>query len=118
MTTEIEKIFFDTFDIKTRGKKCSCDVKDFAKCYKYNCMFCDKALNREYPQITDRTLLELVCICSQYGFCPTVTNIKDLKSKVLKRLLELKKNLKNNYVHQGYHNNFVKKVQALFNEER
>ena len=116
MTDELTKTFFDTFGIEPRGKKCTCAVRDFAKCTTYYCTSCAKALEKEYPQITDRILLELICICSQYGFCPTARNIKDLKPKVFKRLFKLKKNLKNNYEHQGYHNAFARKVRTLFEE--
>lgn len=108
MTTELEKQFFDTFGIEPKYKTC---VFKYCKNKKeYDCENCD---DREwhYPQITDRILLELICVCSQYGFYPTARNIKDLKLKVLKRLLKLKKNLKNNYEHQGCHNAFTRKVQ-------
>ena len=110
MTNELEKQFFDTFGIEPDITSC------YHRCKKdLNCKKCDEA-KVIYPQITDRILLELICICSQYGFCPTVKNIKDLKLKVLKRLFKLKKNLKNNYEHQGYHNAFARKVRTLFEE--
>lgn len=102
MTTELEKQFFDTFGIEPKPL------------FSTRNGYTDDAYY--YPQITDHILLELICICSQYGFCPTARNIKDLKPKVFKRLLKIKKNLKNNYEHQGCHNAFTRKVQALFKE--
>ncbi len=99
MTDKLEKQFFDTFGIEPQTSVGLIKFKE-----------------PHYPQITDRILLELICICSQYGFCPTARNIKDLKLKVLKRLFRLKENLKNNYEHQGYHNAFARKVRTLFEE--
>lgn len=106
MATNLEKQFFDTFGIEPKETPSREYDSDGEICSYYV----------EYPQITDRILLELICICSRYGFCPTARNIKDLKLKVLKRLFKLKKNLKNNYEHQGYHNTFVRKVRTLFEE--
>ena len=118
MTNELEKTFFDTFGIEPKEEKyCLWECKEpsleHVPCNK-ECKY--QRHDIYYPQITDSILLELICICSQYGFCPTVRNIKDLKLKVLKRLFKLKKNLKNNYEHQGYHNAFARKVRTLFEE--
>ena len=130
MATDLERQFFDTFGIKTRyvyyikdtsiklcyysaTKKYILDYFTNKNCIKYKVF----NVKIEHPQITDRILLKLICICSQYGFCPTARNTKDLKLKVLKRLFKLKENLKNNYEHQGYHNVFTRKVRTLFEEE-
>lgn len=111
MTTDLEKQFFDTFGIEPKLDCKRCGAKNFAlgQCAEVDC-------EKTYPLITDRILLEMICICSQYGFCPTARIVKALKSKIFKRLFQLKKNLKNNYEHQGYHNTFVRKVRTLFNE--
>ena len=109
MTTEIEKQFFDAFGIEP----ISC--KDNKNCTgTLDCTECPKAI---YPQISDHVLLQLICICSPYGFCLASENIKDLKLNVLKRLCELKESLKNNYEYRGYYNAFVRNVQTLFKEE-
>lgn len=113
MTTENEKQFFDTFGIEPKYKICIfkyCKNKE-----EYDCENCN---DREwhYPQITDSILLQLICICSQYGFCSAARNIKDLKIKILKRLSKLKKNLKNNYEQQDCHDAFVRKIRKLFKE--
>ena len=106
MTDNIQKKFFDTFGIEPKEK-----VKQT-----FNGAEFKVETTKEYPQITERVLLEMICICSQYGFCPTARIVKHLKSKIFKRLFQLKKNLKNNYEHQGYHNAFVRKVRTLFKE--
>lgn len=128
MTNELEKRFFDTFGIGTYYKYLLIDKTsrfyneklldktnfiDFVKSGKGYLLL---KVIKYYPQITSDILLELICICSQYGFCPTARNVKDLKLKVLKRLFKLKNNLKNNYEHQGCHNAFVRKVRTLFEE--
>lgn len=138
MTTEIEKQFFSVFKIpkifKTIINTGDLDLNyveiqaptlkelyekaqyDFNTPIYFSWFKRSKKWCEEYPQITDRILLELICICSQYGFYLTARDVKNLKLKVLKRLLQLKENLKNNYEHQGCHNAFVRKVRTLFEE--
>ena len=105
MTNELEKQFFNAFGIKPRGKKCTCDVKDFAKCTTYYCTSCEKAFKKEYPQITDSIYLMLLatltCICSiEFPFA----DVKKLKEDVLKETIK----------HQyGFDK---QQVQALFEE--
>ena len=48
MTTEIERQFFETFGIEPRPI--------------YSELWADEWVKDEYPQITDRILLELICI--------------------------------------------------------
>lgn len=119
-TNELEKQFFDIFGIEPKSVKRTLklampgyDESDLPEDLK-QFISSQAQVYRVYPQITDHILLELICICSQYGFCPSARNIEDLKLKVLKRLLELKKSLKNNYEHQGCHNAFTRKVRTLF----
>ena len=141
MTNEIEKQFFDTFGIECNisyHQQFNCaQIPRGLEVYKereelekegaikiWHRMLNPRPANDciywgeyHYPEITDYILLELICICSKYGFCPTARNVKDLKLKVLKRLFKLKNNLKNNYEHQGCHNAFVRKVRTLFEEQ-
>ena len=87
MNNELEKQFFQCFGIEPRGKKCTCAVRDFAKCTTYYCTSCAKALEKEYPQITDRILLELICIVLNTFETFEVYRIMDidsLKEKILK----------------------------------
>ena len=93
MTNELEKQFFDTFGIEPRGKKCTCDVKDFAKCTTYYCTSCEKALKKDYPQITDRILLELICILNPYCYSGG-ENIQHLKESVLEWCIKYKEDIK------------------------
>lgn len=102
MTNELEKTFFDTFGIEPQttyscyeyytsernidiwGEYCTKYFEDGGECDN-----CDKnASIQEYPQITDRILLELIIIL---GTICTVfdKNVDDLKENVLKNLIEL-----------------------------
>jgi len=64
MTTDIERQFFETFGIEPK-KQCfneDCIAKDETG---YDEKICDDKcvyIDKEYPQITDRILLELICI--------------------------------------------------------
>lgn len=62
MTTELEKQFFDTFGIEPEYKTC---IFEYCKNKKEN--DCENCNDREwhYPEITDRILLELICILTK-----------------------------------------------------
>ena len=91
MTTEIEKQFFDTFGIEPKYESHSCDgwgrtvkVKYFTDkkdADKFGMVF-DEA---KYPQISDRILLELICIVNERRILPSC-NVNGLKEYVLKEL--------------------------------
>lgn len=88
MVTELEKQFFDTFEIEPkRGVELTIDpttddnvMNEHKVCY-------------GYPQITDRILLELICILSKYQkdvgslleICETDKN--SIKEEVLDMLI-------------------------------
>lgn len=105
MATEIENQFFDIFGIK--GKY----VSHFDELY-----LVDHYI-KEYPKITDRILLELICIHNIYlGTNLYSLDYKSLKEEILKDLIseqelrELKKDcVSDDMLHQ---------VQALFGEGR
>ena len=66
MITDIEKQFFETFGIKPRAYLLctSCwDCIDAQPCEQ--CHY-GKLIEDEYPKITDRILLELICILTCY----------------------------------------------------
>ena len=68
MTSELEKQFFNTFGIEPREFK-SCDVGAFCpypkkECGTDNCPYY-RTYKVDYPAITDRILLELICILSE-----------------------------------------------------
>ena len=97
MTNELEKTFFDTFEIEAKTNKV-CGIQ------------LDYHIN-EYPQITDRILLELICICNSTYingytnyFMATGKTKEELKEEILKKCIALSKDIK----HQ---------VRTLFEEE-
>lgn len=88
MTTELEKEFFETFNIKsemgcTAYEKLS-EPKADSICTDY-CPEC-KYFENIYPKITDKILLELICICNchaYYGQAIKPISTKNLKKQVL-----------------------------------
>ena len=110
MTTDIEKQFFDTFGIVPKLDCKRCGARNFAlgQCAEVDC-------EKTYPQITDRILLELICINNIY----LETNLysldyEALKEEILRDLIseqELRE-LKKDYVSDD----MVQQVQVLFEE--
>lgn len=97
MTNELEKKFFDTFGIKKKELE-----------YPDNFTY--------YPEITDRILLELLCILADlydsnsHGYPLLSKDIKELKEDVLDDLMGAI-DVENDYP-EGYAN----KVRSLFKE--
>ena len=105
MATDIERQFFDTFGIEPK-----CETRD--EYHKYECygmVDCDECASAIYPQITDRILLELICILSKYkkdkGSLLEIYDISlnELKEEILEMVIFRNKDL--NY-----------QVQSLFKE--
>lgn len=95
MTTDLEKQFFDTFGIK---EKYASHYDELYPDFKHYTM--------DYPKITDRILLELICILSNVVmFVVLPYNIEQLRENILKYCIKYSDDIK----HQ---------VQALFKEER
>lgn len=83
MTTDLEKQFFDTFGIKPYIEIGMVD----------------------YPTITDRILLELICIYSRISNLPIcVDGVDELKEAILEQFIENSED-------------FKQQIQALFKEE-
>jgi hypothetical protein len=111
MTNELEKQFFDTFGIEPHYY-CA-DEYVFEAMLEYECTEGNrekcktcKKVGKTYPQITDRILLDLICIGTQFFaelVLLTSDNIEDLKEQVL--TIYLKTAYKDKLKHQ---------VQALF----
>ena len=102
MTTEIEKQFFDTFNIE----KTQVDCEQLLRLDCEDCKTCKYSVY-EYPEITDRILLELVCIAMGVTDF-RASNIEDLKEVVLEVLINGIK---------YYNSEEIKhQVQALFEE--
>lgn len=97
MTTDLEKQFFDTFGIEPKTNQVYGMQLDYHI--------------EDYPQITDRILLELICILVKFQ--------KDNNS-YLKILSTTKDDIKAEILDMLIHREFALKhqVQALFKEER
>ena len=118
MTNKLEKTFFDTFGIEP---KC---VKQTLKLAmpEYNENDLPKNLRqfissqarvyRVYPQITDRILLELICLNNIYLWETHASTVNELKNVLLNKYIEhvnlmADENEKREYINQ---------VRALFEE--
>ena len=117
--TEIEKQFFEAFGIEAK-MLCECSFKnlhDYRIDYgsdvcirmddyiKNPCDSCElaKQIHPLYPSITDRVLLELICILPPNGFFST--NTDDLKIEILTKCLKRERD-----------ENIRKQIRALFTE--
>lgn len=104
MTNELEKQFFDIFEIKpkeliAKTMNCACGCHDCKNCDKYK-----NALQKTYPQITDHILLELICILCKRDYDYNLgipDNIEELKNYLLKDCIKYISDIKH-------------KVRALF----
>lgn len=117
MTNKLEKQFFDTFGIEAKYESHSCDGWGRTVEVKY---FTDKkeaakfgivVSELEYPQITDRILLELICILTRWHLDEREPyeimsiNTEQLKNQILSNSLYIAKSAKAKHL-----------VRALFGE--
>lgn len=119
MTNELEKHFFDAFEIKPKYAYLVTDMFYTSNSHNYeatkndlikyfgnkNCgRYKVTEVHKTYPQITDHILLELIIIL---GTICTIfdKNVDNLKENVLKNLIELS---------GGYH--IYNQVRTLFGE--
>lgn len=116
MTTEIEKQFFDTFNIEPkelifRTMNCACGCHDCKNCDKYK-----NNLQKIYPQITDRILLELICIHNTYPRTRLYSlDYESLKKEILKDLINEQESIElKTYC---VFNDMKQQVQELFKED-
>jgi hypothetical protein len=90
MTNELEKTFFDTFGIEPYDRYLNCTENLEVDCNR-NCNCCDKAEDVYcYPEISNRILLELICIVLntfQTFEVYRIMDIDSLKEKILKLLM-------------------------------
>ena len=108
MTDELTKTFFDTFGIEPREK-----VNQT-----FNGAEFKIETIKDYPQITDRILLELIVVImlheDLYGY---PRNVKDLKENVLKQLMETyNKFASSSYEYQQIAREIKHQVRTLFEE--
>lgn len=95
MTTEIEKQFFETFGIKPKEKVSQT----------FNGAEFKVETTKEYPQITDRILLELICIANHNDVYVNLegASIETIKNNLLEYFIFFRRDVK-------------KYVQKLFKE--
>lgn len=112
MTNKLEKQFFNTFGIKPLIKNIPCSECEFMmeECGCFDCY------RETYPPITDRILLELICIANQHRDYPTSTNIKNIQARTLRILIKTAKLMYKYYGPSGRYKKLVKRVCALFKE--
>ena len=106
MTTTLEKQFFDTFGIE---KKCT-NKKLFVTCNLPGCeAYCKQCVIKyeSYPEITDRRLLEMICIVG--------TVIRHFKIPPKLKLEQLKYHILRNCINEQ--DDIYIKIQQLFKEE-
>lgn len=123
MTTELEKQFFNTFGIEPKYEAHTCDgwgrtveVKFFdnkEEAKRFGILIEDEP---KYPcQITDRILLELICLCPDLDNV-FFTDVKQLKETLLNSYI----NIYNYYANAEWLSDCEKElkqqVQALFKE--
>lgn len=104
MTNELEKRFFDTFGIKPKP------------IYSGSKLYNPFVTGYDYPTITDRILLKLICIANEQDTYPSTTNINNIKARTLKMLLGA---IKFSAIYTESPNRrrlFVKRVRTLFKE--
>ena len=116
MTTEIEKQFFEAFGIKPLYLVPKLASAEWSKDYeKPTYKDLSETTTPIYPEITDRILLELMCIFNQaqkrvYSSIDILeSDIDSLKNSVLKWSIWLNKAYKKGY--------FKQQVQALFKDK-
>lgn len=98
MTDELTKTFFDAFGIEPDITSC------YHRCNKdLDCKECNEA-KVIYPQITDRILLELICILSnKLTYVILACNTEELKNYVLESCIK-------------YSEHIIYQVRKLFEE--
>ena len=84
MTNELEKIFFDTFGIEPK-------IIDTAVGRGF---YIEHDRVEKYPQITDRILLELICIANKYYIDLEGTDIETMKNSLLENFMFFKRDVK------------------------
>ena len=109
MTTELEEQFFKVFGVE---KKCQCkNFINYADCFRIP----TECKEYNYPEISDRKLLEMICIFSQH--CNfgrwnkyAMHSIDDFKYIMLSQLIE--------YQNKRYTYGIKEKIQQLFKENQ
>lgn len=122
MIDKLTKTFFDTFGIEPMPyccyHDCNCPINDVGK-FNNKCpkqavtKECDARIIRK-PQITDRILLELICILNDYtGIDVRATKNEELKKELLNHCIEL---IEYELYNDDDITNFKHRVRTLFEE--
>ena len=85
MTNELEKQFFDTFGIEQKYEDGTCDMDD--ECRHTDCNTCQRINKFNYPQISDRILLGLICIANKAYIDLEGTDIETMKNSLLENFI-------------------------------
>ena len=112
MTSKLEKQFFDTFEIKQREHTQCCSMsckKPYTDCV--NCQY-HEVYKVDYPQVTDRILLELIFLQPLSIEFKYPKNIEELKNTLLGYYIE---DL-SLFAEPSEAEIFKQQVQALFKE--
>ena len=115
MYSELEKKFFYTFGIEPKNISTrECKYKITPEFCESDCLDCKNTIKEAtYPQITDRILLELICILTKrfdyadQNWLTKCNDIEELKINVLRLLLLCTYSIIEKYKHQ---------VRTLFEE--
>lgn len=118
MTNELEKTFFDTFGIEPKCVKRT--LKLVMPEYNENDLPKDlrqfissqARVYRVYPQITDRILLELICLNNIYLWETHTSTVNELKNVLLNKYIEHVNLMADENEKQEY----INQVRALFEE--
>ena len=117
MTNDLERTFFDTFGINPKEFK-SCDVGTFCpypekECGTDTCPYY-RTYKVDYPAISDRILLELICTLNKFTGYTSLLNdtYEEVKEEILKDVLFAHEQLRLNK------SELSKQVRTLFEEEQ
>ena len=125
---KIEKKFFETFRVNKstlckyaidgyeseEGNWYKCSKRD-KECFTYSNEVSTVCKDREtdYPQITDKRLLKLICLALPCGEYARTTTVKNIKDRTLRILLEHHKLLKEHDIEDDL---IVKRINAVFKD--
>ena len=109
--TEIEEEFFKAFNIAKTSFDFTCHCNKKRLLGRFACLECDNEAKKEinvYPKITDRILLEMICIVTRYmnEICQ-FDSVDELKKATLEELIMLVED-------DNFHEKCYEDVQSLF----
>ena len=122
--TDIEQEFFKTFGIEPKVKCEKIKTTNICiclACHHYKNIDGDtgECLNVKYPEITDKVLLELICLhnssCRYAEDLYTPCELENVKEEFLEEIINIQKCPDEVYYYEG-NEEFKRQVQALFRE--